>query len=69
MWTQADADAVKAAINSCVLTVTYDGPPRRSLTYQSTEALQAHLANIMADLARQAGTASTYRLVATRKGF
>lgn len=35
IWTQTDIDTLKAAIASGVLSVTYDGPPRRSVTYQS----------------------------------
>jgi len=68
MWTQADVDALKAAVGSGVLTVTYDGPPRRSVTYQSLESMRALLASMAGDLAQQAGKTS-YTLAATRKGF
>ena len=66
-WTQADVDALKTAVGSGVLTVTYDGPPRRSITYQSLDAMRALLSSMQADVAATAGDVS-YRLMTTRKG-
>lgn len=68
MWTQADIDKLKAAVAGGILTVTYDGPPRRSITYQSLEAMRSLLAAMQQDVARAAGGAN-YRLVSTRKGL
>ncbi len=67
-WTQADVDALKAAVASGILTVTYDGPPRRSVTYQGLTEMRALLASMQQDVGGAAGEAS-YRLIATRKGF
>jgi hypothetical protein len=67
-WTQTDVDALKAAVASGILTVTYDGPPRRSITYQSLDAMRGLLASMQQEVAAAAGGVS-YRLIATRKGF
>lgn len=67
-WTQAEIDTLRAAIASGVLTVTYDGPPRRSITYQSLDAMRALLASMEQSAAVAAGR-TTYRLIATRKGL
>jgi hypothetical protein len=67
-WTQTDVDALKAAVASGILTVTYDGPPRRSITYQSLDAMRGLLASMQQDVRGAAGETS-YRLMATRKGF
>jgi len=67
-WTQAEADALRAAIASGVLSVTFDGPPRRSVTYQSLDQMRALLASMEASLARATST-PTYRLAQTSKGF
>lgn len=64
-WTQADVDTLAAAVGSGVLTVTYDGPPRRSITYQSLEAMRA----LLAAMRKAAGAAPASRLVGTKKGF
>lgn len=67
-WTQAEIDNLKTAIASGILTVTYDGPPRRSITYQSLAEMRALLSSMQQEAARAAG-GSTYRLVSTRKGL
>lgn len=67
-WTQSEFDTLKAAVSSGVLTVTYDGPPRRSITYHSLQSMRDLLAEMQADLARAAGSPN-YRLIATRKGL
>lgn len=74
-WTQADADAVRAAITKLAIgkravSISYAGPPARSITYQIAELdkLRALLAEMTAELARASG-APTYRLAATRKGL
>lgn len=68
-WTQTDVDKLKAAVASGVLTVTYDGPPRRSITYQSLTEMRSLLASMVQDVAAAAGTGKNYRLAATRKGL
>ena len=67
-YTQADVDALKAAIVSGVLTVTYSGPPARTITYQSSQAMRDLLAEILAT-DRAADGKKPYRLAAHRKGF
>lgn len=67
-WTQTEIDTLKAAVASGILTVTYDGPPRRSITYQSLAEMRALLSSMQQDVARTAG-GSTYRLISTRKGL
>jgi hypothetical protein len=67
-WTQADVDALKACVGSGILTVRYDGPPARTITYHSLTEMRALLASMQADVARAAGTPG-YRYIATRKGF
>ncbi len=73
IWTQGDVDTLKAAVSTGVLTVTYDGPPRRSITYQSLDAMRSLLAEMVAQVAEAAatagGTTTRYRLAATRKGL
>lgn len=67
-WSQADIDALKAAIATGVATVSYSGPPSRSVTYQSTDAMLQALAVMQQEVNGAAGTPA-YRLGATRKGL
>lgn len=69
IWTQEDITVLKDALKSGVLTVSYDGPPKRLVTYQSLASMRALLAEMIADVASEAGTRSSYRLAATKKGF
>jgi hypothetical protein len=68
-WTQAEIDTLRAAVASVILTVTYDGPPRRSITYQSLAEMRALLASMQSEAAAAAGTRIPYRLIATKKGL
>lgn len=74
-WTQADIDALKAAILALasgekVQTVSYGGPPARTVTYHAVNlpAMRELLAEMTTDVAQQAGR-SSYRLAKTTKGF
>lgn len=69
LWTQSDIDVLKAAVRTGVLTVAYDGPPRRMITYQSLDAMRALLAEMVADVAADSGTQKNYRHAVVRKGF
>lgn len=69
IWAQADIDNLKTAIASGVLTVRYDGPPGRTITYQSLAEMRSLLAEMIADVGNAAGTRKPYRLISTRKGF
>lgn len=64
-WSQADIDALKAAIASGTSSVSYAGPPARSITYQSlSEMLQ-----VLAIMEQSVNSGVPYRLAATKKGF
>jgi len=65
--TQAQLDALQAAIYSGVLRVVYEGPPRREITYQDIDQMQAILNAGQAVVDAAAGV-STTRFAATRKG-
>ena len=74
MWTQADLDKLKAAVlalasGEAVQTVSYDGPPSRTITYQPMDLpkMRALLAEIVAEVS--ASTRSSVRRAAFRKGF
>jgi len=67
-YTQNDVDTLRAAIASGVLTVSFSGPPARSITYQSTAAMLKVLALAVSELATTAGTRQRYRRGAI-KGF
>lgn len=63
-WSQDDINTLRGAIASGVLTVSYDGPPKRVITYKSTaEQLQA-----LALAVREVNGAAGYTLAATNKG-
>lgn len=66
-WVQGDVDALQMAIKQGVLTVSYDGPPRRTITYQSTRDMLTILATAQQSVNVQAG-GSTFKLIGTRKG-
>ena len=66
IWTQADIDTLKAAIAKGVLSVSYAGPPARSITYQSL----AEMRSLLADMVRSVnGGGAKFRRVAFKKGF
>lgn len=64
-WTQADIDRLKAAISSGVLSVSYAGPPARTMTYQSLDAMRS----LLAEMLGQVNGSTTYRRVSFGKGF
>lgn len=64
-WTEADITTLRTAIASGVQTVSYDGPPRRSITYQSLDEMRA----LLAEMTASASASPRYRLGATRKGL
>lgn len=67
-WTQTDIDNLKVAVSSGLLTVRYDGPPARTITYQSLSEMRSLLASMVADVAAASGGRS-YRLASTGKGL
>lgn len=68
-WTSDDVTALRAAVASGVLSVSYDGPPKRMITYHSLAEMRSLLADMIADVGDAAGTRASYRFGATSKGF
>lgn len=69
-WTQTDIDRLKAAIASGIVTVSYDGPPRRTVQYQNTRDMLAALAVMEAEVAATTDTGrATSTVAAFSKGF
>jgi hypothetical protein len=66
-WTQSDVDALKAAVKSGVLTVSYSGPPARQITYQSLDAMRKLLASMNASVEDAAGNRVKSRRPVYRK--
>jgi hypothetical protein len=66
-WTDAERISLRAAVASGVLTVIYDGPPRRQVTYQSLAEMRSLLASMEASVTGSG--AGGYKRVGTRKGF
>ncbi len=64
-WTQADIDSLKAAIATGVLTVSYAGPPSRTVQYHSPDAMMRTLATMV----REVSGTPNYRRVRHNKGF
>ena len=64
-WLQADIDALRTAIASGILTVSYDGPPKREITYQSLTAMRSLLAEMRSDV----DEVVKYRRTKHAKGF
>jgi hypothetical protein len=64
-WTQAEIDALKAAIASGVMSVSYAGPPSRTVTYQSLDAMR----KLLAEMIRDVSDTPTYRRAQVKKGF
>lgn len=64
-WSQEDIDKLKAAIASGVLSVSYAGPPARSITYQSLREMR----DLLAEMTASTSAGTPYRLASTRKGL
>lgn len=64
-WTQADIDRLKEAVARGVSSVTYDGPPRRTVQYQSLSEMR----RLLASMNRQVQGAPRNRKAQFRKGF
>lgn len=64
-WTQADIDALKEALKSGVLSVSYAGPPARTITYQSLSAMR----ELLSSMEHQVSGAPSFRRVKWSKGF
>lgn len=64
-WTQQDVDRLRAAVSSGIMTVSYDGPPRRSITYHSLDAMRDLLREMEAEVEGRIG----HRLASFNGGF
>jgi hypothetical protein len=64
-WTAEEIATLRAAVASGILTVSYAGPPARTVSYQSLKEMRELLASMTSTSA--AGT--PYRLASTKKGF
>lgn len=67
-WTQEDIDTLKAAVASGVLSVSYAGPPSRTITYQSLKDMRELLAEMEASVSAAAGGVP-YRRARVLRGF
>lgn len=65
IWSQSDIDTLKAAIASGVVSVSYAGPPARTITYQSLDQMRS----LLAEMQRSVSGSTSYRRVAFSKGF
>jgi hypothetical protein len=64
-WSQEEIDKLRGAIASGILTVTYAGPPARSVTYQSLREMR----DLLAEMTASSSAGTPYRVAATRKGL
>jgi hypothetical protein len=64
-WTQDDIAKLESAIASGVLSVSYAGPPARTVTYQSTDAML----RVLSIMKGKVGGKTSFRRVKWRKGF
>lgn len=71
-WTQADVDAIRAAVVALasgqrVVSVSYAGPPARSVSYGIADLSQ--LRALLAEMERAVSGPPRYRRVVFSKGF
>jgi predicted Zn-dependent peptidase len=70
LWTAEDVASLKKAVASGILTVTYDGPPKRSQTFQSLAEMRSLLAEMVGQVAQAEGSSSPrFRRVRFRRGL
>lgn len=67
-WTQADIDEIKRAMATGALSVSYAGPPARTVTFRSLAEMQALLAQMQQEV-NGSSSLTNYRLAATKKGL
>lgn len=65
LWTADDIAKLKDAIASGITTVSYAGPPARTITYQSLPEMR----KLLAEMTGQVNGRVRYRRVAFKKGF
>ena len=64
-WTQADINSLKDAIKGGVLSVSYAGPPQRSMTYQNLDSMR----KLLAEMIRDVNEPQRFRRVQVKRGF
>ncbi len=65
IWTQTDINTLKAAIASGVLTVSYAGPPARTVSYHNLAAMRS----LLAEMVREVNGTTTHRKVKFKRAF
>lgn len=70
-WTQDDIDRLRAAIASGIQTVSYDGPPRRTITYHSMSDMRSLLGEMSRAVTAETSASPplSFRRVVWSKGF
>lgn len=71
-WTAEDVAKLRAAIvalasGEAVQSVSFDGPPSRTVTYHPMDLDK--MRNLLAEMTREVGAAPAQRLAGFRKGF
>lgn len=67
-WTDEEIAGLRKVVSSGVLSISYDGPPRRQVTYQSLAEAQKLLASMIKARDAVKGGAN-FRRVQFSKGF
>ena len=65
VWTEADITTLKTAIASGVFSVSYTGPPSRTVTYHSLNQMRT----LLGDMLRDVREPPSFRLATHKKGF
>lgn len=68
-WTQAEIEELERAIAAGVQSVTFSGPPSRTVTYQSAKDMRETLAQMRSELATAEQRRVSVRYASLRKGF
>lgn len=66
-WSTLEITTLRTAIASGVLTVSYSGPPARTVTYQSLDAMRRLLTEMISTNNGSDGTRRSYRVGAINK--
>lgn len=68
-WTESDLAALEAAIASGVKSVSFAGPPARTVTYQDVGAMEKARDVMRREIAAASGTRVTHRHATFSRGF
>lgn len=67
-YSDEDIATLRKALASGIKRVSYAGPPAREIEYQSVADMERALARMISENAAAAGTRSSYRFAAYKKG-